>query len=146
MPVTVRARSHGLDDGQCSAASPRRAAARIRTLSLTRSPAAGRVGPGLKLAAAAGVNASITDNQITAGGDTDILLTTAGDTTNWPVPGGGVVVTPASQRPVSIDASSSVDLQNINNGATVGTIVDNDSINFNPALVPPLPPPPPTPP
>ena len=92
------------------------------------------------------VNASITDNQITAGGDTDILLTTAGDTTNWAAPGGGAVVTPAGQRPISIDASSSVDLSNINNGATVTTIFNDSSINFNPALVPPLPPPPPTPP
>jgi hypothetical protein len=92
------------------------------------------------------VNASITDNQITVGGDSaGILLTTAGDTTNWATPD-GTVVTPALYRPISIDASSRLDLQNINNGTTVETIVDDDSINFNPALAPTPPPPPPTPP
>jgi len=92
------------------------------------------------------VNASIVGNNISTGGNDDILLTTVGGPLQYAAPGGGVFLVPASNRPISIAAGSVGNLEGLNNGANVvdepAGVAPGININFNPGIAPVLQPPP----
>jgi hypothetical protein len=98
--------------------------------------------PGTQLSA---VNAVIVGNNISTGGDEDILLTTVGGPLQFAAPGGGVIITPNNVRPISIAAGSVGNLEGLNNGANVvdepAGVTPGINIDFNPGLTVPQPPP-----
>jgi hypothetical protein len=97
---------------------------------------------GTKLSA---VNARIIGNTISTGGDEDILLTTVGGPLQYANPGGGFILVPPGNRPISVAAGSVGNLEGLNNGANVvdepAGVTPGININFNPGLTVPQPPP-----
>jgi hypothetical protein len=88
------------------------------------------------------VNALMTGNQVLGGDGTDILLTT-NVTTLWPSPPNPTNITPGIYRPITVAATDTVNLENLNNNAIVEILQEPASVNFDATLIVPLPPPPP---